>query len=207
MFEKLPLLIGTTFLLLVVPGPDFVLVTRNALGRGRRAAQDTVVGICAGLGSLALVAATGFAAVIAAAPVMMLVLRVLGGVYLVLLGVVLVRSGWDGPDSRRDAGASRLSANSPVCQGFLNNVSNPKALIFYLAIMPGFLVPNVPVFAQTIVVGAVVVLCALVWWTCYVAVVGRMSTFMSRRRVRAGIDDVAGIALAVLGGALLLGYV
>lgn len=69
---------ATTFVMLVVPGPDFVVVTRNAVTGDRRQGYFTAVGICGGLAFLTLVTASGLAAVVAANAMMLLGLRVLG---------------------------------------------------------------------------------------------------------------------------------
>ncbi|MHA6799835.1 LysE family translocator [Salinifilum ghardaiensis] len=205
MIAHLPVFVATTLLMLVVPGPDFVVVTRNAVTGDRRQGYFTVVGICTGLAFLTLVAASGLAAVVAANTVMLMVLRVLGGSYLVLLGGMLVVSAWR---RRRHPEADLTpprSTGSPAVQGFLNNVLNPKALIYYLTFMPQFLVPGTPVFAQTLVMGAVVMVCAASWWTLYVTAIGLLGAALTRTSVRSAIDVGAGAALGGLGAVALFG--
>lgn len=207
MFENLPVFVATTFLMLVVPGPDFVLVTRNALSGDRRHAVTTVVGVCTGLAFMTLLTASGLAAILAASPTMLLVLRIIGGAYLLSLGGILVRSVWKRPQPQAvdvDDGAGK---RSPFVQGFLNNVLNPKALVFYLTFMPEFFTPGPPVFAQALVLGLVVVVCAAIWWTLYVTAVGRLSAAMRRRSVRNAIDVGAGVTLGGLGAVVLFGQV
>ncbi|GAA4874024.1 LysE family translocator [Saccharopolyspora cebuensis] len=205
MIAHLPVFIATTLLMLVVPGPDFVVVTRNAATGDRRQAYRTAVGICGGLAFLTLVTAGGLAAVVAANATMLVVLRVLGGTYLVVLGGMMMVSAWrrrQGPDT--DVQSPR-GTRSPMIQGFLNNVLNPKALVFYLTFMPQFLTAGTPVFAQTLLMGAVVVLCAAAWWTLYVTALGFLSTALARTSVRSAIDAGAGIALGGLGAVTLFG--
>lgn len=210
MIAHLPVFVATTVVMLMVPGPDFVVVTRNTVTGGRRQGYVTVVGICAGLTFLTLVTASGLAAVIAAHPTMLMVLRVLGGAYLVLLGGLLVASAWR---RRRHFGTgvtaqpSTRATRAPMVQGFLNNVLNPKALVFYLTLMPQFLIPGTPVFAQTLVLGAVVVMCAASWWMLYVTAISVLSTVLARAPVRFAIDMGAGVALGALGTVALFGGV
>lgn len=92
MTAHLPIFIVTTFVMLIVPGPDFVVITRNAVVRDRRQACFTAVGVCGGLLFLTLVTASGLAALVAANGVMLLVLRFLGGGYLLFLGGTLLMS-------------------------------------------------------------------------------------------------------------------
>lgn len=95
-----------------------------------------------------------------------------------------------------------------MVQGFLNNVLNPKALLFYLTFMPRFLTPGgAPVFVQTLGMGALVVICAVTWWSLYIAAVGHLRTVLTRGAVRTGIDVGAGTALGGLGAVALFGGV
>ncbi len=205
MIAHLPVFIATTFLMLVIPGPDFVVVTRNAVTGDRRQGYRTAAGICTGLAFLTLITASGLAAVVDANTTMLMVLRVLGGSYLVLLGGTLLASAWR--RRRRPGGGptSPRSAGTPAVQGFLNNVLNPKALVFYLTFMPQFLVPGTPVFAQTLFMGALVVLCAASWWTLYVTAIGLLGGALERASVRSAIDVGAGVALGGLGAVALFG--
>lgn len=205
MIAHLPVFVATTFLMLVVPGPDFVVVTRNAVTGDRRQAYFTAVGICTGLAFLTLVTASGLTAIIAANATMLMVLRVLGGSYLVLLGGMLVASAWRQQRHPETGLISSRSTRSPVMQGFLNNVLNPKALIFYLTFMPQFLVSGTSVFAQTLVMGAVVVACAATWWTLYATAIGFLSAALARTSVRSAINAGSGVALVGLGTVALFG--
>ncbi|GAB3285741.1 LysE family translocator [Parasphingorhabdus pacifica] len=207
MDDNLPAFVATTLLMLIVPGPDFVLVTRNAVTGDRRTAYRTVAGVCAGLGFLTLLAAAGLAALLAASPAMMTVLRFVGGGYLAVLGTVLVISVWRRWRNPRPESPVPHSTRSPVVQGFLNNVLNPKALIFYLAFMPQFMVQGPPVFAQTLLLGALVVLCAAAWWSVYVAVIAYVRPLLQRGGVRSAIDLGAGSALGAFGLVAVLGAV
>ncbi len=92
-----------------------------------------------------------------------------------------------------------------MAQGFLNNVLNPKALIFYLTFLPQFVTAGPGVFGQTVLLGASVVVCAAVWWALYVTAIGSLGAVLRRAPVRRAIDVAAGIALAALGVVTLLG--
>ncbi|GAA4894928.1 LysE family translocator [Streptomonospora salina] len=204
MVAHLPVFLTTVILMLVVPGPDFVLVTRSAVANGTRGALYTVAGICGGLAFLTL-AAAGLAAAVAADPVLASVLRVAGGVYLFLLGSGFVVAAWRNRAAPPAEAAAPRKAGSAFVQGFLNNVLNPKALVFYLTFMPQFLVAGEPVFAQTVVMGAVVVACAGAWWTLYIAALGSLGPVLRRPGVRSTVDAGAGAALAALGLAAVAG--
>lgn len=205
--ERLLVFVSVTYLMLMMPGPDFVLVTRNCLVGGRGKAYLTGAGICAGLSFITVLTAGGISALVEANSAVLTVLRLAGGTYLVLLGVASIHAAHRLyrnkvlPDQ-----PSRISrSRSPMMQGFLNNILNPYILIFYLTFIPQFMVPGVGAFTQTLLMGFVVVLCAATWWTLYVTVIGRLGAMLQRNGVRLAINLGAGAALGALGITFLLG--
>lgn len=193
--------------MLIVPGPDFVLVTRNSLLGGRSKAYLTAVGICTGLSCLTVLTAGGIATIVATNSVLLSILRLAGGTYLLLLGMTslyAVRKKFRNKGIS-DQPSQKADSRSPMAQGFFNNVLNPYVLIFYLTLMPQFIVPGSTVFGQTLVMGFLVVLCAAMWWTLYVTVIGQLSVLLQRRAVRLTIDIGTGAALGALGIAFILG--
>ncbi|MFC3994769.1 LysE family translocator [Nocardiopsis sediminis] len=197
--SNVALFISVTLIMLVVPGPDFVIVTRNSLSGGRSQGYLTLIGICCGLAFLTVLAGTGAAAAIAANASLLTALRIIGGAYLALLGgflavgaLIRARGGTPPP-------IEGTTPRAPIAQGFLNNILNPKALVFYVTFMPQFVSPNGSALAQTLMLGAMVVACAALWWSVYVTAVTRMSALFARPRARAIIDVGAGSALAPLG--------
>lgn len=204
MIDELPLFLATTSLVLAVPGPDFVVVTRNTLSGSRRTGYLTVLGICAGLSVLTLCTAAGVAAVIASHPAMLTAVRLLGGGYLLALASALAVSAWRRSHRRAEEPSSPPIAGSPLRQGFLSNVLNPKALVFYLTFIPQFVTADQPVLGQTLLLGSLVVLCAAVWWTGYVTAIGVVGSALRRTRVRTAIDAGAAAVLGGLGVSTLL---
>lgn len=210
--NNLSIFIGMTFLVLVIPGPDFVLVTRNATRGARFGGYLTAAGICASLTIFALLAAVGVADVIARSSAVMLVFRIGGGIYLMTLAVQILigmRSSRDRQEENGDSHEETLvkvsRLGSPTMQGFFNNILNPKAMVFFLAFLPQFIDKEHPVFGQTLLLGMIVVACAAIWWGCYVTAVGYLGRIMQRPRVRAGIDTCACVALSIFGLLIVIG--
>ncbi|KID31197.1 putative threonine efflux protein [Prauserella sp. Am3] len=204
MLAQLPVFVATTFMMLVVPGPDFVIITRNAAVGGRRSACFTALGICAGLLFLTLATAGGVAALVAADDGLLVALRIVGGGYLLCLGAMLAVSAWRRRSTPGGNVPQQPGSRTPLVQGFLNNVLNPKALIFYLTFIPQFLTPGGAVFTETLLLGFVVVACAAIWWTAYVTAIGLLTRTLARRSVQIGIEVVASVALGCLGAVTLL---
>ncbi|MEL7395913.1 MAG: LysE family transporter [Pseudomonadota bacterium] len=148
------------FLALISPGPNFVLTTSAAVSKSRRHAIWTASGIAMGSFAWASAAALGIASVFEALPLLGLVLKVLGIVYLIYLGIKLLRSkGFQpNPDSTPDTtGGAR-----GFWRGFLVNMTNPKSAAYYASVFAAFLTPDMPVWVLALLVAAIATM-SLVW--------------------------------------------
>lgn len=118
----------------ITPGPNMATLAALALARGRNAGLMAVAGVTAGLTVIGLAATLGLAALLASAPLAYETLRWGGAAFLVYLAWDMCRGPGDGETSPADG--------RPFWQGFVTNVLNPKAAIFYVAILPGFVDPT-----------------------------------------------------------------
>lgn len=126
--------------LAVVPGPSVLFVVGRAFALGRRAAMITVAGNTAGASIQVVVVALGFGAVAAQSVAVFTVLKLVGAAYLVYLGIHAIRT-------RGDLGAMLAGPADPVrrkvfLQGMVVGVTNPKALVFFAAVLPQFVDPS-----------------------------------------------------------------
>jgi threonine/homoserine/homoserine lactone efflux protein len=137
----------------LTPGPDMMLILGRGVGQGRRVALCTVLGmtLLAGMVQLPLLV-LGVASLLHASPVAFMLLRWVGAIYLVWLGVRLI---WE--SVHRQAGAADVpdvTAWSAMREGMINNLTNPKPLLFMFAFLPQFIDPSRgPVWAQLLVLG------------------------------------------------------
>ncbi|MBB6171416.1 threonine/homoserine/homoserine lactone efflux protein [Nocardiopsis mwathae] len=216
--EHLLLFTLTTVLIVVLPGPDFVLVTRNTLTGGRRTGFATAAGCVLGMSAWAALAAAGLTVLIAANPTLVTVLRLAGAAYLIYLGtsaLVRLRRRWragtlvqaadpaSGGEGEPTEGTG-VHGGAPFWQGLLNNVLNPKPLAFFLTALPQFIDSPADATLQTAVLGSIVVLVTGAWWLIYILSITRLTEFLRRRRVRQGIELGSGVALTAFGVALAL---
>ncbi|CAM3669831.1 LysE family translocator [Nocardiopsis rhodophaea] len=215
--EHLLLFTLTTVLIVVLPGPDFVLVTRNTLTGGRRTGFATAAGCALGMAAWAALAVAGLMVLVASNPTILLVLRLAGAAYLVYLGASALVRLWrrwrsgtlaevagDPSEIGHGDGAAAGRGGAPFWQGLLNNVLNPKPLAFFLTALPQFIDSQANATAQTAVLGSIVVALTAVWWLIYITSITRLSAFLRRRRVRQGIELGSGVALTAFGVALAL---
>jgi RhtB (resistance to homoserine/threonine) family protein len=194
--------VGIAALVIVAPGPDTVVVTKNALLHGRRAALATSLGVNTGLLIWTLAAALGVAAVVRESAVAFTVLKLVGAVYLVWLGFQALRAAprHAAPDALHTTGQNpRVGALLGYRQGLLSNLGNPKIAVFFTGLLPQFVSPGKPVLEPFLLLGGLFVLMTVVWLCGYALVAARASALLGRPRVRAALDGVTGVVLAGLG--------
>ena len=185
--------------LTLVPGPDVAVVTRNTLSAGRRRGWWSAVGVASACAVQGAVAAAGLGAVLLRVEPLFQAVRWAGIAYLVLLGVQSLRSAVAGRYPDVDAGAlPRGQALAGWRQGFLANITNPKVLVFYLAVLPQFLGRGAPVGVVALFALSHAAL-GLLYLSGLVAVLHRARRVLSRRSVRRGLDALTGTALLGFG--------
>ena len=207
MGAHLAVFIGVAAVVIVIPGPDTAVVTKNVLVHGRRTAFATSLGVSAGLSVWTLAAAVGVASVVRASAVAFTVLKLLGALYLVWLGVQALRAA----AAKTESGAGAATADRPALgalggfrQGFLSDLANPKIGIFFTSLLPQFVAPGHSVLLPFLALGAVFVVMTVTWLSAYCLVAARAADTLQRPRVRAAMDRFTGVVLIALGLRLAL---
>lgn len=183
-------------LLIMVPGPDQALTTRNALAGGRRGGLLTVAGGVLGLTVHASMAAFGLSALLLASATAFTVLKVVGAAYLVYLGIQTLRAARRGGHSTVEAVAAPSRRLAYLRQGFLSNALNPKVGLFFVTFLPQFLsADSGSPRAQALLLSAIFATLYVAWFGLYVMLVERLGRFLRRPRVKARIEQVTGVVL------------
>ena len=192
-------------LLIVVPGPDFVVTTKNTLAGGRGRGAWTAAGIATSNAVQGAAAAAGLGAVIVRSQPLFEAIKWAGIAYLVYLGAQALRSAIAGrtPTDDQDTGPTAAERVAGWQQGFFSNITNPKVLLFYLAVLPQFLEPHASVRAMLLLAFSHAVL-SLVYLLVLVAGIHRARRVRMRRRVRRGLDGITGCALLGFGARMAL---
>lgn len=134
-----PLFVAASLLLILTPGQDMILVMSRSIAQGAAAGVATAAGVSTGLVGHTLLATLGLGAILRTSEWLFVGLKLAGAVYLIWLGVAMLRSGGGAlavPDAARRP-PWRLFAD-----GALSNVSNPKIAVFYFAFLPQFVLPG-----------------------------------------------------------------
>jgi len=158
---ELIVVITITLLAVISPGPDFAMVTRNSLMLSRRAGVLTALGI--GLGVLVHVTYTliGVGLLIKQSLWLFNAIKLVGAVYLVYLGVKMLRSK---PAGTQANSVAALSDAAALRIGFLTNALNPKTTIFIVSLFMQVVRPDTPLAVQ-IGYGAFISLAHMAWFS------------------------------------------
>ena len=194
--------IGVAAIVIIIPGPDTAVVTKNVLMHGRRAGLGTSLGVSAGLSLWTIAAAIGVASLVRASEVAFTALKLVGSLYLIWLGLQALRAagrslGDDHPS--RASGGRAVGARGGFRQGFLSDLANPKIGIFFTSLLPQFVSAGHAVLLPFLILGAIFVAMTVVWLLAYTLVAARAAQTLMRPRVRAALDRFTGVVLIGLG--------
>src|SRR3954453_10663587 len=187
--------------LIMLPGPDQALITRNALVGGRRGGLLTMGGGVLGLTVHAGAAALGLSALLLASATAFTALKIVGTVYLLWLAAQML---WSAMRSRRapEAGAACAAPRRRAAylrQGFLSNALNPKVALFFVTFLPQFLSADAgSPRLQGLLLSTIFATIYLTWFSLYVAAVEKFGRWLRRPRVKARIEQVTGGLLAAV---------
>lgn len=192
---------AAAFAIIVVPGPSVLFVVSRAVALGRRAALATVVGNTIGEAVQAAAVAVGLGALVARSATVFTVLKVAGALYLVVLGIRMVRNRAALSEAVAQAVVPRSTARI-VREGFTVGLLNPKTTVFFAAVLPQFVDRSSGhVGVQMAVLGVVFALIALASDSTWGLAAGTARTWLAGnpRRLQAmgGIGGVTVMALGV----------
>jgi RhtB (resistance to homoserine/threonine) family protein len=193
---------GMMAFLAMMPGPDTMIVLKNALTGGARGGGWACTGISVANFLQGTAAALGLGAVITRYRPVFETVKWLGAAYLVFLGVQALRGAWRGDyEALDDVRRARASRSRRFREGFLSNITNPKVIVLYLSVLPQFLTPA-STLGDSLLLAYTVAALGVVWQVLLLLFVHRVRAWLRRRRVRRSLDGVTGTALIGFGAAL-----
>lgn len=206
----LPAFLIAVFLISASPGPAMALILRRAALDGWRGAVPTVLGLELGLYLWALLAAAGFAALVAASEVAFIVLKVVGSVVLLYLGVRAWIGLWrtravpgtpqgDSPDPLTTTKLSGRVWAARFGERVIVQLANPKAAVFMIAFYPQFIPAGQPLFATTAVLALLQVTLETVFYLSLAMGVSRAGAWFRKRVIQRRIEAISGAVLVGLG--------
>jgi len=186
----------------LIPGPIVTLIVANSLSHGSRSGLATVAGASIGNTVLLCATAVGLVAFFALLSEVFELVRWAGAVYLVWLGI----KAWQGSARHRTvvAPAVKRPSQAAFLQGLLMAITNPKAIVFYIAFLPQFLDPHLPAGSQLLAMICTTIIMTLFFDSTYALLAGRARNWFTapgRRRLQLRIT---GTLLIGVGCGLLL---
>lgn len=192
--------VGFAVVVILIPGPDFAVTVKNTLAGGARRGRATAFGISTSNACQGAASAAGLGALILRSQPVFETIRWCGVAYLLYLAAQAARSALrPGPERAR----VELPRAHGFRQGFLSNITNPKVLAFYVAVLPQFVTTSTPpavllVFALTHAV------LGLVWLLVVVGGVEYARRWLASTRARRVLDGITSLFLAGFAGRLAL---
>jgi threonine/homoserine/homoserine lactone efflux protein len=193
----LPFLVASV-LVILIPGPDTLVVLRNALVAGRRTAARTAAGVLTGLSVWVTAASLGVTAILRASHDGYLALRIAGALYLIYFGLQALRSRALGQPVEVSTGRRSLVGRG-FRAGLMTDLVNPKVGVFFITFMPAFIPHGTPVAAASFGMGAVFVLLAGLYFAFMLAFVQRLLGWLRKERSRRRLNRATGLALIGFG--------
>lgn len=179
------------FAVVLIPGADFAVTMRNTLVGGRLQGWATALGISTACAVQGVLAVAGLGAVIVASQPLFEAITWAGVAYLLFLAFQAARSAWRG--EYPPVTDTRGSAATGFRQGFLSNITNPKVLVFYLAVLPQFLGDGISWSAIPLALTHAVL--AMLYLSLLAAVIARAAAWLQRRTVRRALDALSATVL------------
>jgi threonine/homoserine/homoserine lactone efflux protein len=180
-------------LIVLLPGPDTLVVVWNLLRGGRRMGVRAVMGILTGLTIWVVTAALGLSAVLRASHDAYLGLRIAGAVYLIALGVRSLRSRGEIEVSRK-----RLLGTG-YTSGLLTDLLNPKVGVFFVTFLPGFVPHGYSVGWTSLLLGAIFVALTAIYFCTLVLASEPVMRWMATTHIRRRMDRCTAVVLIAFG--------
>jgi homoserine/homoserine lactone efflux protein len=197
-FETMLLFLATQVAMALSPGPAVLLTVSHAARHGLRAGASAGAGIVTGTGLWVMLSALGLTALLLASPTAFAALKWSGAAYLVVIGLRMAFS--------RAAPSLRIAAapaeGKVMLQGVVTQLANPKAMIFFGALLPQFIDPARPALPQLALLGAITVVNEFLVLLGYAWVADRGARHAQGANAMAWFDRVAGTLLVGAGAKL-----
>lgn len=188
----------TCVLLIILPGPDTAIVTKNTIVNGQKGGFQTMIGSCVGLSIHTIATVAGLSAIIVKSALAFTVIKYVGAAYLCYLGMKTLLNMRAKKVEINDIPSIEAKGNSYFKQGLITNVTNPKVAVFFLTFLPQFLAAGNEPFWPFLTMGIMYIVLTFIWFALYVFLLNKIRNFMKKPATQAVIE--------MLTGAVLIGF-
>ncbi|MBO1511371.1 LysE family translocator [Metabacillus bambusae] len=204
--ENFYLFVLMCIFLIILPGPDTAITTKNTVTVGKIGGLKTALGTCCALLIHTSAAVLGLSAIIVKSALLFSVFKYVGAVYLIYLGVKTLWS----LKKKEEAASVKVMTKSQFVntscfkQGFLTNILNPKVAVFFLTFLPQFVDSGINTFLPFLIMGITYTVLTAVWFLLYVYLINQISAFMKKPKTQNIIEGITGTILIGFGIKLAL---
>jgi threonine/homoserine/homoserine lactone efflux protein len=192
-------------LLTVLPGLDTVQVLRSATVSGPKTAYQTLFGIITGVYILAIAAATGISAVIISSGMAYHVLKIVGGLYLLYLGINMVLNAkLIGVTEEKYEFKGNVGFWKTYIRAITITVTNPKGLAFYIAVMPQFIPEESNAFLGALTLATIHNAEVLIWFSSVIWSTALAKNYLNKPSAKIAMERISGVAMIGFGISFLL---
>jgi homoserine/homoserine lactone efflux protein len=190
--------LGLTF----TPGPNGLLALTHGAIYGSKKTIATILGGSLGFATVIGLSMFGIGALLAASAQLLIVMKFVGGAYLIWLGIQVWRSPSLGES--KTAVSTKVSSFSLFRQGALAALTNPKGILFFVAFLPQFIDPAISLLTQFVVMASTFVIIEFIYEYAVASLANKIKPFLAKfgkkvNRVFGGIFMVIGVALPLRG--------
>ncbi|WP_022728959.1 LysE family translocator [Fodinicurvata sediminis] len=190
-------------LLTLTPGIDTALVLRTALVENARSAMMAGLGVSTGVLAWGLLAAVGLGAVLAVSETAYNLVRIVGALYLLYLGALLIRNALGkGPQDstlQNQTASTAISGQRWFVRGALTNLLNPKVGVFYVSFLPQFIPADSNVVLFSVLLAAIHAGLGVLWFAFITLATRPAAGFLRRAIVARTLDGITGSVLIAFG--------
>lgn len=184
-------------LLIILPGPDTAVVTKNTLLISKKAGFQTMFGTLSALMIHTTFAVVGLSALIVKSAQLFMLLKLIGAIYLVYLGIktyiLLIKN------KTPEQSAKSHQKQSSYIQGFLTNLLNPKVAVFFLTFLPQFVSNADQAIISFLLLGLTYSLLTFIWFIFYITLLNQIKSFMTKPVTRKWMEGITGGVLIAFG--------
>lgn len=187
--------LGIHFLALISPGPDFIMVVKNAVTSSRKAGIYTSLGLGIGAGVHILYSSLGLAILISQSIILFNIIKFLGAAYLIYIGIKSLLAKSSPVDISENAEKTEMTPLQALQSGFLTNILNPKATLFFLSLFTLVITPETPV-SVVVFVSIMMIINTSLWFIL-------VTLFFTQKKVHNTFKKFAQFFNKVFGGLLV----
>lgn len=185
-------------LLIIMPGPDTAIITKNTLVRNKQEGVKTMLGTLTALMTHTLFAIIGLSAIIVKSAFLFTIIKYVGAVYLIYLGITSILAMLKKKAEVVDI-IDDPKRKSSYMQGLFTNLLNPKVAVFFLTFLPQFVTSPEDAFIPFLLLGITYTVLTFIWFVLYILLLNQVRTFMTKPSTEKWMEGLTGTVLIAFG--------